>query len=58
MAVYKSSEEIEVFKHANRQKRVRVLMMKVIRGVKWRKRNDTDTGRIRWKGLGMMSTGG
>lgn len=30
---------------------VKMLKMKVIR-VKWRNRNDTDTGRIRWKGLG------
>lgn len=41
MAVLKLSEEIEVFKHAERQKRVtalKTLQMKVIRGEEWRKR--------------------
>lgn len=44
MAVLKLSEEIEVFKHAERQKRagtLKTLQMKESRGEKWRKRNDT-----------------
>lgn len=48
MAVLKLSEEIEAFKHAKRQQRVRMLktlQIKVIREERWNKRNDTQMER-------------